>query len=158
MKPIIKKLLFRKENTFLENVFMCLGITLASAFCYYDHYNSFAEIFRVMYAFLIFVVWIIGGFSSGKSQKKGFLIFIVLYWTIPNAYMLYYSLRNNVQGYSKWLSMINKFADLIANKPFGYVSEAMNISEQVCVVSLVLMSGSAYFIAKNLKDILCSDD
>ena len=67
--------------------------------------------------------------------------------------MLFYSSRDNVRGYSKWLSLLNKFADLLFNKPFEAAAEDMHTEIWMLVVTLVIVTGSAYFIGMNLHSI-----
>ena len=154
MSKYISKLLFGKNNSLLENIILCLAITLACAFTYYDRYNSFMGVTRAVLSVLIFMIWIIGAFSSGKGRKWGFLIFTGLYWLIPHLYMVFYSGRDNVRGYSKWLSLCNKSADILVNKPFTALSESTGTEEYIFVIILGVIVVSAYFIGVNLKSAL----
>lgn len=154
MSKYISKLLFGKSNSLLENIVLCLAITLACAFMYYDRYNSFMGTVRTVLSVLIFVIWIIGAFSSGKGKKWGFLIFTGLYWLIPHLYMIFYSMRDNVKGYSKWLSLCRKSADILVNKPFSALSESTGTGEYIFVIALCVIVVSSYFIGVNLKSAL----
>lgn len=154
MNKIVEKLLFEKNNNLLENIALCLAVTLASAFVYYDRYNGFAGALRALLVAMIFIGWVVAGYSSGRKRKYGFLIFTGAYWLIPNLYMIFYSLRDNVRGYSKWLSLINKTADLLVCKPFGFIAEKTACSEYLYEIVLVVIAVSAYFIGRSLKTVM----
>lgn len=154
MNKIVEKFLFGKNNSLLENIVLCVAVTLASAFVYYDHYNSFAGVLRVLLVAMLFIGWIAAGFSSGRKRKYGFLIFTGAYWLIPNLYMIFYSLRDNVRGYSKWLSLLNKTADILVCKPIGFIAEKTACSEYMYEVVLVVIAVSAYFIGRSLKTVM----
>ncbi len=154
MTKRLKKLLFGKTNKLSENIILCLAITLAAAFTYYDHYNGFMEGMRIFLAFFIFVIWMIGSFSAGKSKQWGFLIFTGIYWIMPRLYLLYYPTRDNLRNYSKWLSMLNKISDIIVNKPFTYIAEKTGEAELLFTVVLMVIVVSMYFIGVNLRSLL----
>ncbi len=157
MNKFVEKYLFGKSNSLTENIVLCIAVTLASAFVYFDRYNGFAGALRALLAVVIFAGWIAAGFSCGKNRKFGFLIFTGAYWLIPNLYMLFYSLRDNVRGYSKWLSMFNKTADILVCKPFGFIAEKTACSEYMYEIVLVVIAVSAYFIGRSLKTVLSKD-
>lgn len=154
MKLFIEKLLFGKSNKLFENILLCIAITLACSFIYYDMYNSFMEVVRIISIALIFIIWIIGAFSSGKNKQWKFLLFTGLYWLLPHLYMVYYNMRDNVRGYSKWLSMLNKTSDILVNKPFSYLAEKTECQEYIYATVLVIIAFSTYFIGMNLKSIM----
>lgn len=158
MAELIKKrllsLLFGKSNTLLENIAVCLGVTLASAFMFFENRGFICDFLRVFLSGFIFLVWITCAFSAGKSKKWGFLVFTGAYWLIPNLYMVFYSMRDNVRGYSKWLSLFNKSSDILVNKPFGYLSEKLGCSEYYIAILLFIIVLSTYIIAVNLTAII----
>ena len=158
MAALIKKrllnLLFGKTNTLFENIAVCLGVTLASAFMFFENRGFIPDFLRIFLSGFIFLVWITCAFSAGKSKKWGFLVFTGAYWLIPNLYLVFYSMRDNVRGYSKWLSLFNKSSDILANKPFGYLSEKMGCEEYILAILLFILVISVYFLALNLTAIM----
>lgn len=150
MNKKIGTLIYGKNNSLSENIAVCFAAALAAAFMYYDHYNGFAEILRIAAGVLLFASWFFAGFSSGKKNRFGFLFFAVGYWLVPNIYMLFYASRDNLRGYSKWLSFLNKAADILANKPFSYIAEKLGSREWIYAAAVTVISVSAYFIGKNL--------
>ena len=158
MAELIKKrlinLFFGKTNTLLENIAVCLGVTLASAFMFFENRGFIPDFLRVFLSGFIFLVWITCAFSAGKSKKWGFLVFTCLYWLIPNLYLVFYSLRDNVRGYSKWLSLLNKSSDILANKPFEYLSGKLGCEEYYLAIFLFIIVISTYIISVNLTAII----
>ncbi len=154
MNDFIKKLLFGKSNRLSENIILCFAVTLAAAFLYYDRYNAYMELVRIVLAVLIYAAWIMGAFSAGKSKQWGFLIFTGVYWILPRLYMFYYAGRDNLKGYSKWLSLLNKSADIVVNKPFQYLCDNLGESVLLFTVILLTFTVSAYCMGGSLKSML----
>lgn len=142
-----------KKNSTLENILLCLAVSLAGSFIFFEHSNSVMDAARSFVTILIFVTWAVCGLSSGKRRSIGFAIFGGAYWLIPYLYMLFYSSRDNVRGYSKWLSLLNKTADLLFNKPFEAAAGNMHTECYMFVITLVVITASAYFIGMNLHSI-----
>ena len=153
VKKVFSRFMLSRKNSTLENILLCAAISLAGSFVFFEHRNSLVDAARPFVTVLIFVTWAVCGFSSGKNKSIGFAVFGGAYWLIPYLYMLYYSGRDNVRGYSKWLSLLNKYADLLFNKPFEAAAEKMQTEIWMLVVTLVIVTGSAYFIGMNLHSI-----
>lgn len=153
VKKVFSRFMLSKKNKALENILLCAAISLAGSFIFFERSNSLVDAARPFVTVLIFVTWAVCGFASGKNKSIGFAIFGGAYWLVPYLYMLFYSSRDNVRGYSKWLSLLNKFADLLFNKPFEAAAEEMHTEIWMLVVTLVIVTGSAYFIGMNLHSI-----
>lgn len=147
----VKNFVLNKKNTLSENIFLCLAVTLTCAFFYYDNYYGFMGVLRVICAVLLFVVWVWCSFLSGKNNSWGFLIFTAVYWAAPYIYMLFYGMRDNVRGYSKWLSMFNKISDLLFVKPFGCIADSTGWGIYSLVLTLIAMVILAYVVGTNLS-------
>ena len=153
VKKVFSRFMLSRKNSTLENILLCAAVALAGSFIFFERSNSLVDAARPFVTVLIFVTWAVCGFSSGKNKSIGFAIFGGAYWLVPYLYMLFYSSRDNVRGYSKWLSLLNKFADLLFNKPFEAAAEDMHTEIWMLVVTLVIVTGSAYFIGMNLHSI-----
>lgn len=153
VKKLFTRFMLSRKNSALENILLCAAISLAGSFVFFERSNSLVGAARPFVTVLIFVTWAVCGFASGKNKSIGFVVFGGAYWLIPYLYMLFYSSRDNVRGYSKWLSLLNKFADLLFNKPFEAAAEEMHTGIWLLVVTLVIVTGSAYFIGMNLHSI-----
>ncbi len=154
MTDFIKKILFGKSNTLSENIILCIAVSMASAFIYYDLHNGYMEIVRIILAVLILAAWIMGAFSAGKSKQWGFLIFTGVYWILPRLYMIYYADRDNLRDYCKWLSLLNKSADIVVNKPFQYLCDNLGESVMLFTVILLTFTVSAYCMGGSFKSML----
>ncbi len=153
VKKVFSRFMLSKKNSALENILLCAAVALAGSFIFFERSNSMVDAARPFVTVLIFVTWAVCGFASGKNKSIGFAIFGGAYWLVPYLYMLYYSSRDNVRGYSKWLSLLNKTADLLFNKPFEAAAEDMHTEVWMLVITLVIVTGSAYFIGMNLHSI-----
>ena len=151
---IIKNFVLNKKNSLFENIFLCFAITLASAFFSFDNYYGFMDILRVVTIVLLLAAWLWCGFVSGKNKSWGFLIFTAVYWAAPFLYMLFYSTRDNVRGYSKWLSLLNKISDLLFNKPFCVITEWTKRDSLFFACILIVMTGLTYVIGFNFAAIM----
>ena len=116
VKKIFSRFVLSGKNSTLENILLCLAVSLAGSFMFFEHYKAFMDTVRPLVTVLIFVTWAVCGFASGKKKSIGFAVFGGAYWLIPYLYMLFYSARDNVRGYSKWLSLLNKTADMLLSR------------------------------------------
>lgn len=149
----IKKFLLDRKNSLLENILLCFAITLASAFFQYDSYYFYMDFMRVLASVMLMVSWLWCGFLSGKDKKWGFLIFASAYWLVPYLYMLYYSSRDNIKGYNAFLRLLYKFAGLLFDKPLKTIADFTNCGVYIWILSLVILTFTAYFVGINVGDI-----
>lgn len=150
---VIKKFVLGRKNSLLENIILCLVITLASAFFWFDNYHGFMGILRAVVSVLLVFIWLWCGFLSGKDKKWGFLIFAGAYWLVPYLYMLYYSARDNIKDYNAIITMLYNFADLLFDKPLKTIAEHTNCGVYIWVLSLIILTITAYFVGINVSDI-----
>lgn len=143
---IFKSFMENRSFNAAERIMMCAFIALSGTFYFYDFYQSFSDIARVVITALIFLVWFWCALCAGKDKQFGFIIFGYLYWVIPFVYTLYYNSRDNVRGYSKWLSLFNKIADMLFVKPFEFVS-AKAESSPTTFACIVLGGTTLLFVA-----------
>ena len=142
---LLRSFMENRRYNAAERIMMCALIALSGTFFYYDYYQSFADIARIVITVLIFVVWFYCALCAGKDKQWGFIIFGYLYWVVPYIYMVYYNSRDNVRGYSKWLSLFNKIADMIFVKPFEFVAGKLEI-DPVALACVVLGGTTFLFI------------
>lgn len=137
-----------------EDIFLCMAISLSGAFFWYDKYYGFMGVMRIVTAVLLVIVWIWCGFISGKNRTWGFMIFAVSYWSAPYLYMMYYNSRDNVRGYSKWLSLLNKLSDLVFNKPLLIVAECFKKEPVIPVLFLLVLTAISYVFGCNIAYVI----
>ena len=154
----IKKFVLGRKNSLFENIVLCLAITLASAFFWFDSYHSFMGILRAVVSVLLMFIWLWCGFLSGKDKKWGFLIFSGAYWLVPYLYTLYYSARDNIKDYNAVITMLYKFADLLFDKPMKTIAEFTNCGVHIWVLSLIILVGTAYYVGINVADVYKNKD
>ncbi len=142
---LLRSFMENRRYNAAERIMMCALIALSGTFFYYDYYQSFADIARIVITVLIFAIWFYCALCAGKDKQWGFITFGYLYWVIPYIYMLYYSSRDNVRGYSKWLSLFNKIADMIFAKPFEFVAGKLG-TDSVTLACVVLGGTTILFI------------
>ncbi len=144
-----------RKNTLPEQIWVCIAAALTSTFYFYEYqYERFAPIrapFLLFMTVVIFAVWIICSFFSGRDGRFGFAVFTFLYWGIPFVYTLFYAGRDNLRGYNKWLSMLNKISNALLCNPFSEASGKLNTSPQVMAAALVLISLACYIAGLLLK-------
>lgn len=134
---ILKAFIEKRSYNTAERIMMCAFIALSGTFYFYDYYQPFAEIARIVITVLIFAVWLYCAFCAGKDKQWGFAVFSCFYWVIPYIYIIYYNSRDNVRGYSKWLSLFNKIADMLFSKPFEYAAGRLE-TDSVTLVCVIL--------------------
>ena len=150
---VIKKFVLGRKNSLLENIVLCFAITLTSAFIWFDSYYFFMDILRAVASVMLMFAWLWCGFLSGKDKKWGFLIFATSYWLVPYLYMTYYSSRDNIKDYNAFLRVLYKFSDLLFDKPLKTIAEFTHCGVYIWILSLVIMTFTAYFVGINVADI-----
>lgn len=149
----LKKFLLEKKNSLLENIMLCLAITLTSAFFWYDNYYFFMDFLRAVVSVLVVVSWLWCGFLSGRDRKWGFLVFAGAYWLVPYLYMLYFSSRDNIADYNAFITMLYEFADLLYDKPLRTIADFTNCGVYIWILSLIILTFTTYFVGVNVADI-----
>ena len=152
----LKKFLFDRKNSLLENIMLCFAITLASAFFQYDSYYFYMDFMRVLASVMLLVSWLWCGFLSGKDKKWGFLVFASAYWLVPYLYILCYRSTDTINNYNAVLKMIYKFADMLFDRPLKTIADFTNCDVYIWILSLAILTFTAYFVGINLGSI--SDD
>ena len=142
---ILKAFMENRGYNAAERIMMCAFIAISGTFYFYDYYQSFSEIARLVITVLIFVIWFWCSFCAGKDKQFGFITFGYLYWVIPFVYVLFYNSRDNVRGYSKWLSLFNKIADMILVKPFEFIA-GKTASDPMAFACVVLGGSTILFV------------
>lgn len=137
-----------RKNTLPEQIWVCVAAALTATFYFYEYqyeqHFPVREPFLLCMAAVIFVVWIICSLFSGRDGRFGFAIFTFAYWGLPFVYTLFYAGRDNVRGYDKWLSLLNKIATALLCNPFSEASGKMNMAPQAMAAALVFISLIAY--------------
>ena len=154
LKSFFKGFLMNKKNSLLENIVLCLAVTLTSAFWLYDSYYFFMDILRAVVSAMLFIVWLWCGFLSGRDRKWGFLVFAGAYWLIPYLYMLFYGSRNGMTYYDDILKLLYRFSDLLFNRPLRIIADLTNCGVRIWVLSLIILTFTMYFVGVNVENIL----
>lgn len=140
----------RGYNT-AERIMMCLLTALSGTFFFYEYYQPFADAARIIITFLIFIIWFYCAFCSGKDRQWGFAVFEILYWMIPYIYLIFYNSRDNVRGYSKWLSLLNKIADMLFLKPFEFSADKLDIAAEMMAAAVFCGTTLSFFVGYAMK-------
>ncbi|MCH5208943.1 MAG: hypothetical protein J1F04_08660 [Oscillospiraceae bacterium] len=154
LKKFFKDFLMSRKNSLLENIVLCLAVTLTSAFLVYDSYYFFMDILRTVVSVMLFIAWLWCGFLSGRDRKWGFLVFAGVYWLVPYVYMLCYSSRNGRTYYDDVLKLLYRFSDLLFNRSLLRVADFTNCDVYIWVLSLIILTFTMYFVGVNVENIL----
>lgn len=154
LKTFFKSFLMSRKNSLLENIVLCLAVTLASAFFQYDNYNFFMGVLRAVVSVMLFIAWLWCGFLSGRDRKWGFLVFAGAYWLVPYLYMLFYGMRDGRTHYDNILELSYKFSDLLFSKPLLTIAVFTNCGVNIWVLSLIILTFTMYFVGVNVENIL----
>lgn len=138
------------KNTLSENIIVCIAAALAGTFYFYEYYYesrlALHTNLSLCISAVIFVIWLICAAFSGKDGKIGFIIFSFLYWSVPYVYLLYYSSRDNLTGYSKWLAMFKRIASAMLYNPFYEASKKLE-TDPVTLAAVLLICIMGVYIA-----------
>ena len=145
------------KNTLSENMIVCIAAALAGTFYFYEYYyeSQFAlhTNLSLVISAVIFVIWLICAAFSGKDGKIGFVVFAFLYWSLPYIYLLYYSSRDNLSNYSKWLALLKRAATAMLYNPFYEAAKKFGTDPvTLAAVLLICIMGvyvAAYFVRRS---------
>ena len=154
LKAFFRRFLLNRKNSLLENIVLCLAITLASAFFQYDYYYFFMDILRAITSVLLLVTWLWCGFISGRDKKWGFLIFAGVYWLVPFVYILWYDSVDILTYEDAFPMFLYRWAYLLFRLPLLTVAQFTECDVYIWIVSLVILTFTVYFIGVNAENIL----
>lgn len=143
---LLKAFAESKPHNTAERILMCAFIMLAGTFYFYDYYQPFSDAARLIISLLIFITWFYCGLFAGKDKQWGVLIFSYLYMAVPYVYTIFYNSRDNVRNYSKHLSLVNKIADMLFNKPLAAFADKLDTSPQVLMCVVLVGTVTLFFI------------
>lgn len=147
----IKKFVLGKQNSLFENICICVAVNLASAFIWFDNHYFYSDFLSWVASVLLVLMWLWCGFLSGKSKDWGFLVFSGIYWIVPYVYIQLYFSFDSING--PFAIMMYKYADMIFNMPLNTIAEFTNCGVHIWALSLVILTGTAYFVGINVADI-----
>lgn len=141
-----------RKCSLLENILLCMVITLAGSFLYFDAHYFFMGFYRVLVTVLIFMVWAVCATNSGKRKQWGFLVFSVLYWLLPLLMLLYYPTRDNMRDYNKYLNTLYKFSEVVFYRPFEAIARYFGAESYAFIIALAAVVGVAFYLGVCLSD------
>ena len=151
---LLEKFVKCRKNTLAENIFICLAAALAGTFYFYEYYYGarIHNILCVLITVVLAAVWLVCSALSGKEKKIGFIIFAFLYWSIPYVYTLWYSSRDNLHDYNKWLAMSNRIAKALLCNPFDTAAEKTGTTSVVYAAVLLVLVMAVYVAAFLIRE------
>ena len=141
----------KRKNSFIEDIILCIGITLASGFYFYENFYPLMPQIRLFLLVFLLCVWFGLAFKYGIRKKYSFLIFAALYWQLPYAVMVAYSMNDNVRHYSKLLTFLNKTAVILVQNPLNILNEKLGTQPFVTIVIVLLFTLSLYILGSSLS-------
>lgn len=149
----IKKFILGKQNSLFENICLCVAVTLASAFIWFDNFYFYTDFLSAVTSVLMMLMWLWCGFISGKNKQWGFLVFAGAYWLLPYLYMLVYMAYDSGDTYGSFSTLVYKFSRMIYEYPMSTIADFTKCDVNIWVLSLAIIIGTAYFIGINVADI-----
>ncbi|MBQ9384660.1 MAG: hypothetical protein IJT87_10545 [Ruminiclostridium sp.] len=145
---LLDKFINGRKSSLPECMILCAAASLAGTFYCSEHF--YGETVRTAVCLVLTAitaaVWLICAACCGRDGKYGFTIFAFLYHSVPFFYTLWYSGRDNLHDYNKWLAMCNKAAKALLLDPFLELSERLGC-ETVMIPAILLTAVMAAYTA-----------
>ncbi len=142
----IEKLPAESKTSLIESILICMAITIASGFLYYDAHYFFMEFYRVIVSVLIFAVWTSFAVINGKKKRWGFLVFSAAYWLLPylfNTFVSVSSLKGTVRNA---IIATKKFFEIMYELPFEALARSLGTRYWVLVLILGVFVVVGYYL------------
>lgn len=142
----------RKKNSVFQDMLLCAGVSLVSAFYEFEEYFMFSavEFIRNLLVFLTICCWIWCAFINGFWKKYSFLVFTAAFWLIPKI-IIYQEEHTGIRNYSKYLDAAAQFSRLISQYSISRLAVFLNSPLTYALIALISWCLLAYFIGVIFK-------
>lgn len=120
-----------------SQIALCLMITLSSAFYRYEAVNFYAPVMRTILTVLLILTWLLCSFWCGFRRQRSFVLFSILYWTIPNCIMFMFA--NGIGAFNFTMNTANRISRLLASDPLMDLSGKSGFSALFCSIFLLTL-------------------
>ena len=145
---LLDKFMNGRKSRLPESIILCAAASLAGMFYYSEHFygETVHTVICLGLTAVIAAMWLICAACCGRDGRYGFVIFAFLYHSVPFFYTLWYSGRDNLHNYNKWLAMGNKAAKALLLDPFREASARLGC-EPVLLAAILLSAVMCTYIA-----------
>ncbi len=152
MSHIIKSLEKRNLKCY-EDMLLCMAVSLASAFYYFDTHNSFSAYFSPVLTGLVLLCWIMCAIRNGFLHRFSFVVFSIAYWLIPQIFIFWYNNNDNVHNYSSMLRAAQRYSELLVKQPIEHFTDWLDIDAMTFAIIFVCVINVLYSVANFLRTI-----
>lgn len=132
-----------KSSYGVTDMILCAGITAACSVLGFDGLFTDKAMLplRIIAIILLIINWICASFYSGKSGKKSFGIFIIIYWIIPTVIYIFsdFSAKS-----SEFLDAVESLCKLLTILPFAFISEILGLPEWFFACVTLILSAAVF--------------
>lgn len=148
----------KRKNRCAEDMILCVAITLACGFYYFEGKQPFMEYIRPTLEFLMLCCWVGLAFKNGIKERVSFLMFSTLYWMIPQIFIYLYNINDNVKNYSSLLKTSQRYSELLVKNPLDELSQWLNISHAIVAIAFTVFCGLVFIGGFMIKRVSAHDE
>lgn len=146
---IIYGFIKKKKNSVRNDMLLCTGVSLASAFYEFEAFfpPAAVDIIKNLLIFLTVCCWVWCAFLNGFWKKYSFLVFMFLFWLIPRI-IIFWEENTGIRNYSKYLDAAAQFSRLISQYSLSGLSRFLNTPLSYVMPALLIWCLLFYIIGR----------
>lgn len=142
MEKIVRTVMsVRRRHSFAADMFTSFIITFAAAVFTYDTYmpKEFMKFFGAAVLWLCILTWLCLSFLSGAYQKYRYMVFMLLFWLIPQIIIYAADSGPEIFRMSIVMYLLSEFSDLLTRAPAGAFGAFFSLGALPSLAVIVLL-------------------
>lgn len=155
MEKIVKTVMtVRRKRSFVSDMFTSFIITfVASAFSYEGYMpKSFMDIFGPFVAFVCVLTWISYSFIGGAFKKYNYMVFMCLFWLIPQVIIYLADSGPEFFRMSITMYLLSEFSSMLTRSSAYAFGSLFGLSVFSSVVTIILLCIFSYLAGMLLSE------
>lgn len=155
MEKIVKTVMtVRRKRSFISDMFISFIITFAAAAFSYEGYmpESFMNIFGPFVAFLCVLTWISCSFLDGAFKKYKYMVFMCLFWLIPQVIIYLADSGPEFCQMSITMYLLSEFSSMLTRSSAYAFGSLFGLSIFSSVVLIILLCVFSYLAGMLLSE------
>ena len=155
MENIVKTVMtVRRKRSFIADMFISFIITFAAAAFAYEGYmpESFMNVFGPAVAFVCVLTWMSYSFLSGAFKKYKYMIFMCLFWLIPQIIIFLADNGSEFFRMSITMYLLSEFSYMLTRSSAYAFGSLLGLNEFSSVIIIILLCIFSYLAGMLLSE------
>lgn len=155
MEKIVKTVMtVRRKHSFVSDIFTLFIITFTAAAFSYEGYmpEGFMNIFGSAVAFVCVLTWMSCSFLGGAFKKYKYMIFICVFWLIPQVIIFLADSGPEIFRMSITMYLLSEFSYMLTRSSAYAFGSLFGLNEFSSVVIMILLCAFSYLAGMLLSE------